>query len=149
MPKKGEKLSDEQKQKMREGRARSKQQSAVSVERPNPKATAGERADRPKRTPLGVRRSKLTVQFPIPGYTLRWINDDKTRLHDAIQGSYEFVTEDEVGMIGDINITPGNQDLGRKVSKTVGTKDDHTPMIAYLMKIPTELYAQDQESHQG
>ncbi len=149
MPKKGEKLSDEQKQKMQEGRKRLQQQTTESVARPNPVATAGERAGRRKRAPLGVRRSKLTVQFPIPNHHLHWINDDKTRLHDAIQGGYEFVSEAEVGMIGDPDITPGNDDLGMKVSKTVGTKDDHSPMVAYLMKIPTELYEQDQAEKQA
>lgn len=98
---------------------------------------------RPKRTPLGSLRLKMSVEGNFDGYHTHWINDVNTNLHEAQQAGYEFVERDEAGQIGDKNLTPGNQDLGSMVSRVVGTKSDGTPQHAYLMKLPQEFYEED------
>lgn len=149
MPRKGQSLSEEQKKKMAEGKAKAKAaKQAGRLERPHVGASPAERSKRPERVPLGVPRSKLTVRHTIPGHRLRWINDIGNRINDALYGDYLFVTQDEVGTIGDPNVTPGNQDLGNCVSKTVGTQENGIPLVAYLMKIPREIYEQDQKDKQ-
>lgn len=91
---------------------------------------------RNKRIPFGIPRSKLSIDKPIEGYHLHWVNDEGGRLVQAQQGDYTFVAPDEVGFVEDI-------EEGR-VSRLVGTQEDGSPMYAYLMKIPQEYYEEDQ-----
>lgn len=100
---------------------------------------------REERIPLGISRLKMKVP-EIPGFHLRWINDEPGRLVDARDGGYEFVLNDEIdGKFGDTDIDQTNRDLGvkvcRSVSKTTGLK-------AYLMKIRQEYFDADQKAKQ-
>lgn len=100
---------------------------------------------REERIPLGISRLKLKVP-EIPGYHLRWINDEPGRIYQARQGGYDFVLDDEIdGKFGDTDIDQTNRDLGvkvcRSVSKTTGLK-------AFLMKIRQEHYDEDQKAKQ-
>ena len=97
-----------------------------------------------QRTPFGVPRSKLTINgAKIPGYMLRWINDQDNRILEAYEGGYEHVTKDEIPNIGDKNVVDMG-DLGTVVSRVVGNHASGEPMRAYLMKIDQELYEEDQ-----
>jgi hypothetical protein len=99
-------------------------------------------AARRERIPLGTPRQKLSAPAR-PGKVCRWVNDDGGRVSMAEQGGYDFVTDD--GMkIGDTNVGSGNQDLGSRVSRVVGTKTDGSPMKAYLMEIDEDLHKEDQ-----
>lgn len=117
--------------------------------RPDKKA----RADRTKRVPLGSFRRKLTVdddfvkKMDRDGYKLRWINDDgRSRIEQAQQAGYSFVTSDGLEQIGDQG--DGNTDPGQRISQVVGTTDDGAPMRAYLMAIPKDWYEEDQREKQ-
>jgi len=110
--------------------------------------------DRTARIPLGVRRAKLTAR-PIPGYNLRFVNDTPGRLDAAQKGGYEFVYE-ENAIKGEVaaSLSLGNaeiasNDLGSRIRRFVGTNKDGSPQYAYLMKIPTELYEQDQAAKEA
>ena len=96
-----------------------------------------------ERVPFGAHRTKLQVP-EIKGYKLRWINDVDGRPERALEGGYEFVLKSEVPAdIGKGNLHQDNSDMNGRVSRVVsrGKKDI---IRAYLMKIRTEWYREDQ-----
>lgn len=105
------------------------------------KRQAEKKAKRKERIPLGNARLKLTAPVK-EGKKRRWINDVGGRLDMAQQGGYEFVTDSNL-QIGEAG-TDGNQDLGTRISRVVGTREDGQPMQAYLMEIDEDLYNEDQ-----
>ena len=99
-----------------------------------------------ERIPFGVPRKKLSLNArSIPGYVCRFINDDESRLMAALDGGYQFVYEDELGIedrrkeLGTTDQTDG------RVCRLVGKKENGNPQFAYLMKIKEELYEEDQQ----
>ena len=95
-------------------------------------------ADRPQRAqriPFGVKRQKLGVAMEIPGYHLRWINDDGVRIMQAQQGGYMFVTPAEVGLT----------DKDSQVKRLVGKTETGAPLYAYLMKLEQAFYEEDRQ----
>lgn len=94
------------------------------------------RVARNKRIPFSVPRSKLSVDQEIEGYHLRWINDTPGRIYQAEQAGYSFVEPKEVGSSAE----------GNRLSQFVGDQKNGSPLFAYLMKIPTEWYLEDQET---
>jgi hypothetical protein len=108
--------------------------------------TAVVRAER-KRIPMSIPKAKLAVP-EIEGYHLHWINDYAGRVAQAVQGGYDFVTEEE-GMVNSFSLgtasdLSGNTDLGSRVSVVVGKNEDGSPLRAYLMKIRNEWFTEDQ-----
>lgn len=90
----------------------------------------------------GRGRQKL-ITPEITGFTTRWVNDISNRLKEKTQyDDWEFVEareiNNEVGEAGD-----GNQDLGSRVKRVVGTQEGGKPMYAYLLKKSNEYYKQD------
>lgn len=102
-----------------------------------------------------VRRERIPMSSPlaklgcpdIPGFHCHWFNDYPGRISQALRGGYEFVSAEET------HINPqdlagyggsGNTDLGTRVSIVVGTDDGDKGLRAYLMKIRSELYQEDQ-----
>lgn len=92
-----------------------------------------------KRTPFGVPRQKLSLDFVIEGYHLHWVNDTPGRLHQAELGGYQFVSPEEVGM------SQGES----RVKRLVGRAEDNSALYAYLMKIEQDLYESDQNELQS
>lgn len=104
------------------------------------------RIQREHRVPLGAPRLKLKVEED-PSVVRRWVNDKDSRIDYAVEGGYRHVMRmDDIG-VPDVN--PGNTDLGSRTSKVVGTKDDGTPLRAYLMEIPREQYEEDQSEKES
>lgn len=105
-----------------------------------PSAMRGDRpTERPDpsprgRIPLGTPRQKLTYPSR-EGYVRRWLNDQRNRIHDAELAGYQFVEEEQDGR-------------QVKVSRLVGSKEDGSPMMAYLMEIRQEFYDADQAEKQ-
>lgn len=92
---------------------------------------------REKRRPFGVPVSRLSVFKEIPGYHLRWVNDEPGRIALAMESGYTFVSPEEVGRAGDDG----------KVKEQAGTqRDGSTPLFMYLMKIAQEFYEEDRDS---
>ncbi|MCF4166341.1 hypothetical protein L2U69_11855 [Zavarzinia compransoris] len=88
---------------------------------------------RRERIPLGAPRSKLGADQR-GGFVRRWVNDTSGRLEQAQAAGYSFV--------GEANAI--STDTGSRQSQVVGTREDGTPMRAYLMETPREFYEEDQ-----
>lgn len=98
---------------------------------------------RRKRGVFNGTQSKLAVNKTIPGYHLHWLNDTATRIQNAVDNGYEFVTPEEVGGTS-VNVVERNSDLGSRVRQYVGVSESGDAIYAYLMKIKQEWYDEDQ-----
>lgn len=88
---------------------------------------------------------KLTVVTEIPGYQLRWFNDQDGRIEAAVgRAWWEFVTQDEIALGDGNKVLERNSDLGTRVRAIVGTLDNGMPLYAYLLKIKKEYFDEDQ-----
>ena len=104
---------------------------------------------RKERVPFGVPQSRLTVANQDPNFVYRWVNDDgRGRIDRALAGGYEFAPS-EFGQKVGTGTADGNSDVGSKVSRIVGTQENGAGMRAYLMRIPRDLYTQDQRAKQS
>lgn len=100
-----------------------------------------------QRIPMSAPLAKLTTP-DIPGYHLHWINDYPGRINQAIRAGYQFVDPEEVhvnsrDLAGDRSEF-GGTDMGSRVSIVVGSDEKGKELRAYLMKIRSEWYTQDQ-----
>ena len=105
------------------------------------------RADREiqtrKRRPMSIPMRKL--EFPErPGFHRHIINDVGGRLQQALDGGYTFVDKNDV-QLNEVGVTPGNADLGSRVSTPVGTDEHGKAIFGYLMEIPQEWFDEDQK----
>ena len=98
---------------------------------------------RKKRTPLSAVQQRLQVRNCPPGYVARWVNDTGGRIQLALQGDYQFVTDE--GVLAERAGTAGAES-DRRVSYIV---DKSTGMRAYLMAIRQEFYDEDQKAKQA
>jgi len=103
-------------------------------------------AERKKRIPLGTPVRQLSLPNKPKGKQVRWINDNwarhPDRIQQALQADYEFI--DATGqVVGDGD--DGNQNLGSRLSRPVGTNPDGSPITAYVMAIDKELFDEDQK----
>jgi len=110
--------------------------------------TTSGRARRAERTSFNGTEAKLRIGNQIEGYHLHILNDVPGRIDQALQAGYEFVSPDEVGGVAN-NVVSRNTDLGDKVRFLVGQGSNNEPMYAYLMKIESDLYAEDQQALQA
>jgi hypothetical protein len=108
------------------------------------------RKKRGGRIPLGQHRSKMSVEsLNLPDSVVpRWINDIGGRIRDALDGAYKFVDDPNLAgrQAGEDPLQP--QGMGSALNIPVGTHEDGSPMIAYLMTIDKELYEEDQADKQ-
>jgi len=105
-----------------------------------------ERFDRSRRVPMGGPDMKLEVQDTDDAYVYRWFNDKGSRVQKAQMASYEFA--EDIAHVG-TGAEDRNSDVGSHISQIVGTKEDGSPLRAYLMRIPRELYEEDQAAKQA
>ena len=94
---------------------------------------------KPVRTPLGT-RNRLTFKGLDENFHYHVINDKDGRLQRAQDGGYEFVESTEG--LGDQMAAEASK-MGKNVSKPVGHG-----VTGYLMRIPKELYDEDQKAKQ-
>lgn len=91
----------------------------------------------------GGPRLKLQVNQQIPGYHLYWGNDDEGQLEYLLEQGFEFVTSGEVslsqGIVSDAELTS-------RISRHAGLKADGTPMRAYLLKIPEDIWREIEDA---
>lgn len=91
---------------------------------------------RPTRTPIG-KRNVLTVANKDENYVYRVVNDKGDRIAMFEDAGYELVDASEV-RVGDKRIERVSA-IGSKAEVSVGQGDK-----AFVMKIPKELYDEDQ-----
>jgi hypothetical protein len=106
-----------------------------------------EKASERKRVPMSIPRRKLEVASR-PGWVRHWMNDYPGRVQQALAGGYDFVKAGDVDInnssLGADSTMSGNADMGSNISLVVGTTDQGTPLLAYLMEIPEAYYKEDQ-----
>lgn len=101
---------------------------------------------RPERVPIGTHRDKLVARNIPDGYVGRFVNDTDNNVERYVQAGYQFVTDTKV-LIGQKTVD-ADRGVGSTIWKTVGTKKDGTPLIAYLMVQRQDWYEQDQIAKQ-
>ena len=87
---------------------------------------------------FGGPRLKLGVLGEIPGYHLYWENDEEGAIEQLLYEGFEFALPIEVRMVSHI---VQDADVADRVSRYVGKKADGTPLRAYLLKCPDEVWA--------
>jgi hypothetical protein len=93
-------------------------------------------ASRVTRTPVSA-RNKLTVKGKDPAYVYRVVNDVDDRVAQFLEGGYEVVSK-EGHDVGDKRVSSGTAiGSGQTFSHGQGIK-------GHLMRIPRELYEEDQ-----
>lgn len=79
------------------------------------------------------------------GFKRRFVNDDnKGNIDKHLRLGYYFLEETQ---IGDEYIP--TSDLGKRKSQRVGTKEDGSELIGYLMEIPLEFYQETQNEKEA
>lgn len=102
------------------------------------KIESAQRANRPKRTPLGIRNVLTAEQRP--GFVRRWVNDVDDRLSRAKEAGYSPVLKP--ADTSDPRAGADSQ-MASAVAKSVGGGTR-----AVLMEIPEEFYREDQTAKQ-
>ena len=98
---------------------------------------------------FGGPRLKLSVRGEIPGFHLYWENDDEGAIEQLLYEGFEFVRPDEVGMQSATMSKAAivsDTDISNRVSRYVGSKADGSPLRAYLLKCPDDLWAEREAS---
>ena len=120
--------------------------STVENNSPRPAAVVRSEADRKpaqrtRPSSTGGMRLKLQVFGEIPGYKLYWENDEDAAIEQLLHEGFEFVTPEEVQMASWI---VQDADIANKVSKYVGKRADGSPLRAYLLKCPEDMWNERQ-----
>lgn len=97
------------------------------------------------RIPMAVPQRHLEVA-DIPGYHIHWFLT--SRVARALRAGYTFVTEDDGVDINNFDLAGdaqanGSTDMGTRFSVPAAIGGDSDERL-YLMKLPTELWEQDQ-----
>lgn len=96
------------------------------------------------RTPAGAPTPNIT--FPKrEGYERRVVCDRPGRLEELYKRGWRFVQEDTIEdpILSDLKISK-RKGIDGRASQVVGSHKDGSPMVGYLMELPTELYTEDQ-----
>lgn len=106
-------------------------------------STQRKEAPRERAKNFGGPRLKMAVAGEIPGYHLYWENDDEGAIEQLLHEGFDFVQPEEVNMKSVTNTAVvGDTDITSRVSRYVGKKADGTPMRAYLLKCPDDIWAE-------
>lgn len=94
----------------------------------------------------GGMKLKLKVFGDIPGYHMFWENDQDAAIEQLLEYGFEFVSKSEVTMNSHI---VADDSVDSRVSKYVGSKQDGSPLRAYLMKVTNEIWDEIQQVNQA
>jgi hypothetical protein len=87
---------------------------------------------------FGGLQLKLAVNGSVEGHHLIWVNDDEGSLETHLYQGFSFVDPEEVGMAS-LGIV-ADSDLSNRLSRYVGKRADGSPMRAYLLKCPDDIW---------
>lgn len=90
-----------------------------------------------------VRGKNLAGDIP-EGTKGRWVNDTPGRIQGMLQAGWMFV--DKTGASLDASV---KENLAKRASNRVGTNEDGSGLVAYLMCIESEIYEIDQQRKQA
>ena len=105
-------------------------------------------ATRKRRNVFNGTEAKLGVRSQIPGYHLHIFTDVGSRVQEAIDSGYEFVTPTEIGGVSE-NVVSRNGDLGERIRYLVNPRAEGTEQFGYLMKVRQEWFEEDQAELQA
>ncbi len=116
----------------------------------NPAAPVAKRMPARERIPMSVPRQRLSVP-EIPGYHLHWMLGKPDRIEQALNAGYSFVGKEEVDLnrtgIADDPNGSGHEGIGSQVSVVTGMDAQNREVQRlFLMKIPLELWEEDQKA---
>jgi hypothetical protein len=100
-------------------------------------------ATRKRRGVFNGTEQKLSVHNQIPGYHMHIFTDADSRIQEALDTGYEFVTPAEVGGVSE-NVVSRNGDLGDRIRFLVNPHAEGSKQYGYLMKQRQEWYEEDQ-----
>ena len=106
-----------------------------------------DRTEAPRERPknFGGPRLKLSVIGEVPGFHLYWENDEDGAIEQLLYEGFEFVDPKEVHMQSHI---VADADVANRISRYVGRKADGSPLRAFLLKCPDEIWAErEQDRH--
>jgi len=93
------------------------------------------------RTPM-VRAAKLEAEIP-DQMTGHWFNDEPGRINQALKAGWVFIDAEAAVLNSEVK-----EDLAKRRGYRVGSNEDGSPLMAYLMAIETEIYEHDQRAKQ-
>ena len=105
-------------------------------------------ATRKRRNVFNGTEAKLGVRSQIPGYHLHIFTDVGSRIQEALDSGYEFVTPTEIGGVSE-NVVSRNGDLGERIRYLVNPRAEGTEQFGYLMKVRQEWFEEDQAELQA
>ena len=106
------------------------------------------RSNRTQRVPVSGNRELLTVIGKDPYFHYRWVldvDDAGERIQRFKMAGYEFVNTHEIEGHGTRQVDRPNEE-GSIVKKPTGTTPHGVPQYLYLMKIPYDLFEEDQQA---
>lgn len=118
---------------------------AIKTNPANPSPVAEQRSVG-KRIPMSIPSLKLAVP-ELPGFHQHWFLS--TEISRALRAGYTFVDPEETDTSLAEIAGGDNQDMGSRVSAYAGTEidpRDGQPSRLYLMKLPLELWREDQSA---
>ncbi|CAB4240625.1 hypothetical protein UFOVP38_31 [uncultured Caudovirales phage] len=121
---------------------RDRNMAAQQVKETAPTVSA-EGATRKRRNVFNGTEAKLGVRNQIPGYHLHIFTDSGSRVQEALDSGYEFVTPNEIGGVSE-NVVSRNGDLGERIRYLVNPRAEGSEQYGYLMKQRQEWYEEDQ-----
>src|SRR5260370_22725446 len=97
-------------------------------------------APRERDEDLGGLTLQMSVAGDIPGYHLYWENDENAAIDKLLREGFDFVTREELldrkpRIVSDVDISS----VGSRYVK--GSRTDGTPLRAYLLKCPDEVWS--------
>ena len=121
---------------------------AKLLEKQEGSSPAVDGATRKRRNVFNGTEAKLGVRSQIPGYHLHIFTDAGSRVQEAIDSGYEFVTPTEIGGVSE-NVVSRNGDLGERIRYLVNPRAEGTEQFGYLMKVRQEWFEEDQAELQA
>ena len=121
---------------------------AKLLEKQEGSSPAVDGATRKRRNVFNGTEAKLGVRSQIPGYHLHIFTDVGSRVQEAIDSGYEFVTPTEIGGVSE-NVVSRNSDLGERIRYLVNPRAEGTEQFGYLMKVRQEWFEEDQAELQA
>ncbi|RJO60805.1 MAG: hypothetical protein C4542_08125 [Dehalococcoidia bacterium] len=122
--------------------AEQKQGNNGGTDAPSGAAKGSAPRKRPERTPFSFNKLKFPQR---PGYMRRVFNDvdGGMRIAQAKAAGWEVVEDPYAVVDSDKNVNAPSQ-MGKGVTRHVGTNDSHGSITGVLMEIPQEWYDEDQ-----
>ena len=121
---------------------------AKLLEKQEGSSPAVDGATRKRRNVFNGTEAKLSVRQQIDGYHLHIFTDVGSRVQEAIDSGYEFVTPTEIGGVSE-NVVSRNGDLGERIRYLVNPRAEGTEQFGYLMKVRQEWFEEDQAELQA